>query len=113
MVEQIVAGAGVPEAMIDIAEVQPAPKKKASGEPGSEERKKYNRVKQTESRERAKQKKSAESAKYTSSVIPTKAEAKEYLATRIVNQHVIDTCYDLGLLAAEKHGLLANKFFWL
>lgn len=46
-------------------------------------------------------------------VIPTKQEAKEYLSQRIVNEHVIDTCYDLGVIAAERHGVPTNKFFWL
>jgi hypothetical protein len=64
------------------------------------------------SRGEARTKKSAEDAKYNSKIIPTKAEAKEYLRTRIVNEHVVDTCHALGVIAGERLGIPANKFFW-
>jgi len=63
-------------------------------------------------RAKEKQKEEKKAAKFNSDYIPSKSEAKEILETRIINQHVIDTCYDLGLLAAERHGIPANEFFW-
>jgi len=57
-------------------------------------------------------KREASSAKYSSPVVPTKNEAKEVLSQRIENSHVVDTCYDLGLIAAERNGIPANRFFW-
>lgn len=85
----------------------------ASQAESTPEKKEYNRIKQQESRERKAQRESAESAKYASKTLPTKSEAKEYLRTRIQNEHVVDTCYDLGLIAAERLGIPANKFMWL
>jgi hypothetical protein len=94
----------------EITEAQAEAKLPATGTP---ERKEYQRIKQQECRERKAQKESAESAKYSSKTLPTKSEAKEYLRTRIQNEHVVDTCYNLGLIAAERLGIPANKFMWL
>jgi hypothetical protein len=80
--------------------------------PGTPERKTYDRVRKQESRERQKQSKQAESYKYTSTNIPTKPEAIEVLEQRIQNLHVVNVAYDLGVLAAERHGIPANRFFW-
>ena len=107
--------------MVDEAAVQPAehvveiqPAEKLRQKPtGGDESKNYNRIKAQESRDRKAAKKSAEDAKFGSKIVPTKSEAKEYLASRISNEHVIDTCYSLGIIAAERHGIAANKFFWL
>jgi hypothetical protein len=81
--------------------------------PGTPERKTYDRIRKQESRERQRQSKQAESYKYNSANIPTKAEAIEVLGQRIQNLHVIDVAYDLGVLAAERHGITANRFFWV
>src|SRR5258707_9756999 len=99
MTDEIVAGTGVSELA---AKKTPAP--------GTPERKSYDRVRKQESRERQKQSKQAESYKYTSTNIPTKPEAIEVLGQRIQNLHVVDVCYDLGILAAERHGIPANRF---
>jgi hypothetical protein len=112
MHEERAMGIGVPDDVTP-TEVAVVAKLRKKPEAGTPERREYERVHKTHQREVAKQKKSAESAKYTSNVVPSKAEAKEYLASRIPNQHVIDTCYDLGLIAAERLGITANKFMWL
>src|SRR5713226_7900745 len=114
---------GVPEIMFtqDAVEIKPAPKKrgrkKSDYTPYLKEGETTETVSPTALRsrkfdERARTKKDKEYAKLNSDYIPSKSEAKEILGTRIINQHVIDTCYDLGLLAAERHNIPANIFFW-
>jgi hypothetical protein len=50
---------------------------------------------------------------YDSATEPTKPEAKRLLEERgMKNQHVIDLCYDLALVAAEQNGLPANRFLF-
>src|SRR5882724_4594671 len=55
-------------------------------------------------------KKKASSFVYDSKLEPTKSEAKEILTARgLRNPHVINTCYDLGLIAAEQMGVTPNR----
>jgi hypothetical protein len=79
----------------------------------NDEERKQNTLERTNkfrAKERGKQEK--KNAKFNSDYIPSKGEAKEILSIRIINQHVIDTCYDLGILAAERLHIPANIFFW-
>jgi len=49
---------------------------------------------------------------FDSKVEPSKSEAKKILAARIENTHVLDTVYDLLLLAAEELEIPANSFLF-
>jgi hypothetical protein len=67
----------------------------------------------TVNREKRKDKKKATTFVYDSTTEPTKAEAKELLAARgIKNQHILNLCYDLALVAAEQNNLPANRFLF-
>jgi hypothetical protein len=44
--------------------------------------------------------------KWDSPQEPTRSEALEILGTRITNQHVVETCYDLALEVATRHNLI-------
>jgi hypothetical protein len=58
-------------------------------------------------------KKKASSFVYDSATTPTKFEAKEILTARgLQNQHVIDLCYRLALVAAEQNNVPANRFLF-
>jgi hypothetical protein len=58
-------------------------------------------------------KKKAASFVFNSTTEPTQPEAKRLLEERgLTNQHVIDFCYDLALVAAEQNNLPANRFLF-
>ena len=58
-------------------------------------------------------KKKATSFVYDSATEPTKPEAKRLLEERgLKNAHIIDLCYDLGLVAAEQNSVPANRFLF-
>jgi hypothetical protein len=50
--------------------------------------------------------------KWDSNQEPTKSEAYDILRTRIKNEHVVETVYDISLKVAEEHDLTANRFFF-
>src|SRR5277367_517905 len=50
--------------------------------------------------------------KWDSNQEPTKSEALEILGTRIKNQHVAETVYDIAVEVAVQHDLTANRFFF-
>jgi predicted phage terminase large subunit-like protein len=94
---------GVPE--VDVAT---APAKKKIKDFTEAERKAY----QVQIQDKSRAKKKAQSFVYTSKLVATKSEALELLEQRIVNPHVREVCYDLGLDAAEATGIIPNKFYW-
>jgi hypothetical protein len=58
-------------------------------------------------------KKKVASYVYDSTTEPTKAEAKEILTARgLKNQHVLDFCYDISLIAAELNHVTPNRFYF-
>jgi hypothetical protein len=94
---------GVPE--VDVAT---APAKKKIKDFTETERKAY----QNQIQDKSRAKKKAQSFVYNSKLAATKSEALELLEQRILNPHVREVCYDLGLEAAEAAGVIPNKFFW-
>lgn len=78
-----------------------------------EELKQHKSAIDTKSRAKRADKQKAESYVYGSKTEPSKAEVKEILGARgLKNSHVIDLCFDIGLVAAEQNGLPANRFFF-
>ena len=58
-------------------------------------------------------KKKASSFVYDSGTEPTKPEAKRLLEERgLRNEHVINFCYDIGLIAAELNHVTPNRFYF-
>src|ERR1700687_4208866 len=84
------------EVSLQVATETPAQKLRKTPEPGTAERRNYDRIRQQEHRERKAAKKQIESLKYTSKLELTKKEALELLAERIRNPHVREVCYDLA-----------------
>jgi len=76
-----------------------------------EERKARKKANDADSYKKRKDKKSVASYVFDSATEPTKAEAKEILSARgLKNDHIIDLCYDLSLIAAEQNNVPANRF---
>lgn len=62
--------------------------------------------------ESGKEAKQIKAAKPGSNVGLKEVDAKQILATRIVNSHIIDVAYALGEAAAEHLKITANAYFW-
>ena len=64
-------------------------------------------------RQQKKEGKKVASYVYNSAAPLTKAEAKELLEKRgLSNEHVIDLCYDLALIAAQQNDVAPNRFYF-
>jgi hypothetical protein len=50
--------------------------------------------------------------KWDSSQEPTRSEALSILGSRIKNEHVAETVYEIALKVAEQHDLVANRFYF-
>ncbi|HSY32526.1 MAG TPA: hypothetical protein VLA42_11080 [Verrucomicrobiae bacterium] len=78
-----------------------------------EERKARKKANDAESYKKRNDKKKVKSFVYDSNVEVSKAEAKEILTSRgLQNTHVIDLCYRLALVAAEQNSVPANRFLF-
>jgi hypothetical protein len=78
-----------------------------------DELKKLKRDIDEKSRSKRADKKKAANYVFNSTMEPTKAEAKEILTARgLKNDHVINFCYDIGLIAAELNHRPANRFLF-
>src|ERR1700726_687873 len=64
-------------------------------------------------RQQKKEGKKTASYVYDSGAEVSKAEAKELLEKRgLSNEHVIDLCYDLALIAAQQNDVAPNRFYF-
>src|ERR1700686_4249921 len=70
--------------------------------------KRYNR----EATNRSRGKKKEQSYVWDSKIIATRSDAMELLAQRVINPHVREVCYDLGVEAASETGVTPNKWYW-
>jgi hypothetical protein len=70
------------------------------------------RLRQIKSRTAKKQREKITAYRWDSSQEPTRSEALEILGTRIKNQHVAETCYEIALKVADQHDLIANRFYF-
>jgi hypothetical protein len=80
---------------------------------GTPEFKNYEAAAQGRSRGKKRGEQEKKDAKYNSRTALTKSEALEVIADRVLNSHVRDVVYELGLVAAAKHDLVPNRFFWM
>jgi hypothetical protein len=70
------------------------------------------RLRQIKSRTAKKAREKITAYKWDSSQEPTRSEALEILGTRIKNQHLAETCYEIALKVADQHDLTANRFYF-